>query len=91
MEEFKPRQEQSLRETYQPLADSNGFISLSAFSTKELKRQTKNVASLLDGSEGENLGEGLKYQGESGNYSDMKIHIDDLEEFLKRVNEFYKQ
>jgi len=28
-------------------------------------------------------------KGCSGNYSDMKIHIDDLEVFVERVRNFY--
>ena len=62
-------------------------------STQELKRQSKSVASFLDGEEGTepdiNLGNGIRFKGSSGNYSDMKVHVDDLEEFIKRVRDYY--
>jgi len=86
--------ELSIKEKYSSKIDEEGYISVSDFSNKELGRQTKNIASLLDGEEGTipdyNLGEGLRYKGSSGNYTDMKIHIDDLEEFIKRVKNHYK-
>lgn len=83
----------SLKEKYAPEADPEGFVSVGTFATTELKRQSKNVAAFLDGDEGSNpdanLGEDLRFKGYSGNYSSMKIHIDDLEEFVKRVRDFY--
>ena len=93
-EQFKPNNEQSIKEKYQSMADGNGFVSVSAFANKELQRQAKNIASFLDGEEGlspeYNLGEGLRYSGKSGNYDTMKIHIDDLEEFIGRVKKHYQ-
>jgi len=81
----------TIKEQYLSKVDSEGYLRLGDISRSEFGgRQVKNIASLLDGSEGINLGEGLKYKGNSGNYSDMKIHIDDLESFLERVKEFYK-
>lgn len=53
------------------------------------------MAEFLDGEEGRNeetnLGEGLDYKGESGNYPDMKIHIKDLEEFVNRVKRYLEE
>ena len=80
-----------IKEQYLLKVDSDGFLRLAEISRNEFGgRQIKNIASLLDGSEGVNLGEGLRYNGNSGNYSDMKIHIDDLESFIEKVKEFYK-
>jgi hypothetical protein len=95
METPKNFQERSsLRDKYLPKADKDGFVCVSAFATIELQRQTKNIAAFLDGDEGTEpdyfFGEGLRYKGNSGNYSDMKIHIDDLEEFIKRVKKHYE-
>jgi hypothetical protein len=84
----------NLKEKYLSKVDSEGYLSVASFAVAELGRQSKSVASLLDGEEGTspeyNLGEGLRYKGASGNYSDMKIHIDDLENFIERVKNHYK-
>ena len=84
----------SIRDRYLGKADAQGYVSIGDFATTELHRQSKNIASFLDGDEGQmpeyNFGTGLKYKGNSGNYSDMKIHIDDLETFINRVKEHYK-
>lgn len=81
-----------LSSKYASQVDDDGYLFIAAFATQELKRQNKNIASLLDGDEGTgdyNLGEGIKFKGSSGNYSEMKIHIDDLYEFVKRVKKHY--
>jgi hypothetical protein len=81
----------AIKEQYLSKVDSDGFLRLGEISRSEFDgRQVKNIASLLDGSEGVNLGEGLRYSGNSGDYSDMKIHIDDLEYFIEKVKKFYK-
>ncbi len=84
---------QTLKERYLSKADKSGYLGIGDFCIQVLRRQSKSVAAFLDGDEGAdpniNLGAGLKFQGSSGNYSDMKIHIDDLEEFVKRVRGFY--
>ena len=83
----------SVREKYLSKVDKEGFVYVGDFSTQELKRQSKSVASFLDGEEGMepniNLGLGIRFKGSSGNYSDMKVHVDDLEEFIKRVRKYY--
>lgn len=79
-----------IREQYLSKIDSEGYLRLGEVSRNEFGgRQIKNIASLLDGSEGVNLGEGLRYKGNSGDYSSIEIHIDDLESFIERVKEFY--
>ena len=81
----------TIKEQYISKVDSEGYLRLGEISRNEFGgRQIKNMASLLDGSEGVNLGEGLNYKGDSGNYSEMKIHIDDLESFIEKVKSFYK-
>ncbi len=81
----------TIKEQYLSKVDNQGYLRLGEISRSEFGgRQIKNIASLLDGSEGVNLGAGLRYSGNSGNYSDMKIYIDDLEFFIEKVKEFYK-
>lgn len=71
--------------------DSDGYVFTSDFATQLLRKQNKSVASLLDKEDsGEYfLGEGLRVKGDAGNYSDMKIYKDDVEEFLRRHEEVY--
>jgi vacuolar-type H+-ATPase subunit C/Vma6 len=93
LENFENNKDASFKNKYRAKADEEGFVSVGDFATVELGRQAKNISSFLDGEEGmnpdANLGEGLNFKGTSGNYSDMKIHIDDLDEFIKRVRNFY--
>lgn len=93
MNQFEQNPENKpLAEKYRPQADEEGYILTSAFSFPELHKQNKSVAGLLDGEEGTadyNLGEGLRYQGKSGNYDTMKIHIDDLDTFVQRVRDYF--
>lgn len=83
---------QSLKEKYLSKKDENGFVRLGDISRQDFDgRQVQYIARLLDGSEGNNLSEGLKFEGNSGNYPDMKIHIDNLSEFIDRVKKYYSQ
>lgn len=80
-----------IRAKYLLKADARGFVRLGDINRMDFGgKQVKNIASLLDGSEGVNLGEGLRYEGNSGNYTDMKINIDDLESFVEKIKEYYK-
>lgn len=90
-----PEIKKSLKEKYKHLANSEEYIPVTAFATAELNRQAKNIAAFLDGDSGENpdtnFGElyGIRYKGNSGNYTDCKIHIDDLDKFVSCINEYY--
>jgi len=91
MNQEKFIKQSTIKDQYLSRIDSEGYLRLGEISRSEFGgRQIKNIASLLDGSEETNLGEELRYKGDSGNYSDMKIHIDDLEFLIERVKEFYK-
>ncbi|MCA9356939.1 hypothetical protein KC872_01895 [Candidatus Kaiserbacteria bacterium] len=82
-----------LKEKYLSKVDERGYILVADFATTELQRQNKSIAAFLDNDEGAgdyHYGEGLRFEGNSGNYSDMKIHIDDLETFISRVKKHYE-
>jgi hypothetical protein len=89
-----PKESYPIRERYVSKADKDGYVWIGDFATQELGRQSKNVGALLDGEEGtspeHNLGDGLRYKGSSGNYSDMSIHIDDLATFIERVKNYFQ-
>ena len=90
-----PNNKNSLKEKYKDKVDQNGFLSISAFSTTELERQSKSIAAFLDGDGGTNneinfgCDFGIRYTGNSGNYSSMKIHIDDLDKFVEEIKKYY--
>ncbi len=90
-EEF-PNQ-QNLKEKYLSKIDKDGYLNLTDTRDEYGGRQIKNIAAFLDGEEGKephyNLGDGIKFKGSSGNYSSMKIHMDDLETFVIRVKKHY--
>lgn len=71
--------------------DKDGYVTTASFATQILKKQNKNVAGLLDKVDSEDyfLGESLRVKGDAGNYSEMKIHKDDIEEFIRRYEEVY--
>jgi hypothetical protein len=75
-------------EKYPELQDEDGFVPFNNF--RELG-QNQYAARYADDSLDRfgypNLGIGLRWKNlESGNYHDLKIHIDDLAEFHDRVN-----
>ena len=90
-----PNNENSLKEKYRDRADQDGFLSVGVFSTTELGKQSKSIAAFLDGDGGTNdeinFGRDfdIKYTGNSGNYSNMKIHIDDLDKFVEEIKKYY--
>jgi hypothetical protein len=91
----KPKELVNYRERFKDKIDDKGFLFIGDFCTSILHRQSKSIASFLDG-DGDhnpeiNFGEKLsiRYEGNSGNYSDMKIHIDDLEKFIEAVKTYY--
>lgn len=90
--EINPSVDQPLKNKYQDKVDPEGFIFIRDFAGPETGHQTKSVAGFADGDMGTeewNLGKDLRVKGDSGNYSDVKIHIDDLDKFVKRVKDYY--
>lgn len=87
-------QPKPLQEKYRKKADENGYVFIGEWATQELNRQSKNIATFFDGEEGTNpeinFGDGIRFKGTSGNY-DIRIHIDDLDEFVRRVKNYYSE
>ena len=84
---------QNLKEKYLSKVDKDGYLDLREARIEFGGRQIQYIARFLDGEQGAepdyDFGKGLRYKGSSGNYSDMKIHIDDLEVFIERVKKHY--
>jgi hypothetical protein len=87
MESYEKNNGIKLSEKY--TADEDGFVMFGDVSRGELKKQTQYGSRYVNGFQGEypNLGEGLRFDGDPDNYHSLKIHKDDIEEFVKRFNE----
>lgn len=66
--------------------DSDGFVGFGEVSRQLLGKQAQYGSRFVDGAFGEypKLGEGLRIVGNSDDYHNLKIHIDDINEFVKR-------
>lgn len=79
--------------------DAEGFVKIGDLSRRLLGgRQTQYISRLIDrlDSEYEFLGEGLNFKNVfdkngtgTGSYHDYMLHKDDIEEFVKRVKDYY--
>jgi hypothetical protein len=80
--------EVSVSEKYK--ADENGFVVFGDVSRGELRKQAQYGSRYVDGViEGyPNLGEGLRFVGDTDNYHELLIHKDDIAEFVRRVNKY---
>ena len=70
--------------------DSDGFVSLGDVSRGLLKMQGQYGARYADDLDSDypNFGKDLRIKGNAGNYHDMKIHADDIEEFVSKVRNY---
>ena len=82
MEEFPKKN------TYE--IDANGFVRFGEVAIGELKQQSQYASRYVNGEiEGyPNLGEGLRFEGDPSDYHSLRIHQDDIEEFVRRVNDY---
>jgi hypothetical protein len=77
-------------------ADKDGYVKLGDISRRFFKgKQSQYLSRYVDGFFGVDdypkLGEGLRVKGDSDNYHNMKIHKDDIDEFVKRYNAHLSQ
>ncbi len=69
--------------------DSEGFVRFGDVALHLLDEQSQYASRYIDGKiEGyPDLGDGLKFNGKSRDYHTIRIHKDDIEEFVKRFQE----
>lgn len=74
-------------------ADENGFVDFGEVSRRLLGKQSQYGSRYIDGAFDEypKLGEGLRINGNSDDYHNIKIHKDDIDEFVKRYKEYQEQ
>lgn len=70
--------------------DENGYVHFGDIALDLLRQQSQYASRYVDGKiEGyPNLGNDLRFQGSSSDYHELKIHKDDIEEFIRRVREY---
>ena len=71
--------------------NKDGFVRFGDVSRKILNKQCQYGVAYAFGDEScdcPNLGEGLRITGDPGNYHDVKIHKDDIDEFVKRYRSY---
>ena len=77
----------------QEMADEEGFVPFREVAWTFMEGMQAQYASrYIDGAipGWPNLGEGLRFKGEASNYYSVKIHKDDIEEFVKRVRDYQR-
>ena len=73
-------------------SDEEGFVKFTDIARGELHQQAQYASRYIDGSmEGyPNLGKGLRIEGDPTDYYSIKIHKDDVKEFVDRVTTYKK-
>lgn len=66
--------------------DQDGYVEFGDIARGEMDMQSQYASRYVDGSMSgyPSLGEGLRFKGDTDNYHLMKIHHEDVGEFLKR-------
>jgi len=74
-------------------SDKDGFVNFGDVSRELLGKQCQYGSRYVDGAFGEypKLGEGLRITGNSDNYHEIRIHKDDIDEFVRRYNAYQKE
>lgn len=78
--------------------DEEGFVNLGDIARGLIGRQSQYISRFIDKLDPQypNLGDSLRLKNVfkedkgTGSYHDYKIHKDDIEEFVKRVKDYYK-
>lgn len=72
------------------MEDTGEFVKFGEIARGRLGQQCQYASRYVDGKiEGyPNLGEGLRFKGDPGDYHSLEIHREDVEEFVRRVEEY---
>ncbi len=70
--------------------DENDFVNFGDVALGILNKQSQYASRYVDGriDDRPNLGKGLRFEGDPADYHFLKIHKDDIAEFIKRVREY---
>ena len=72
------------------MEEENEYVDFGDVSRGELGLQCQYGSRYVDGKieRWPNLGEGLRFKGNTNNYHSLKIHKDDVDEFVHRVKSY---
>ncbi len=87
MKSFENSESSKSPEKY--VADENGFVNFGDVSRGELGKQAQYGSRYVNGFRDEypNLGEGLRFEGNPSDYHSLRIHHEDIDEFVRRFKE----
>lgn len=71
--------------------DSEGFVKFGDVSRSLLHQQSQYSSRYLGGWEKDgypNLANGIRLKGQLDNYHDLRIHADDVEELVRRIQDY---
>ena len=73
--------------------DENGFVNFGDVARSLLNQQSQYASRYVDGQlDGRpNLGKDLRFEGSPMDYHDLKIHKDDIQEFVDRVKQYREE
>ena len=87
MKNIEKGEQVNISEKYE--ADEDGFVRFGDVASGELRQQAQYASRYIDGKMEEypNLGGGLRFKGDPSDYHTIRIHKDDIEEFVRKVTE----
>ena len=66
-------------------SDTEGFVHFGDIAHGELGMQTQYASRYISGLDRPKLSDGLRITGDPDDYHGLRIHKDDIEEFVRRV------
>jgi hypothetical protein len=74
----------------QESVDDEGFVNFGEIAHQIFGQQTQSASRYIDGviPGWPNLGEDLRFKGSTENYHFVRIHKDDIEEFIRRKRDY---
>jgi hypothetical protein len=71
--------------------DADGYLNFGDISRGELGMQSQYGSRFVSGIDRPKLSEGIRFLGDPNDYHQLRIHKDDAEEFIRRVQAYREQ
>jgi hypothetical protein len=89
--ETPAQRDQRWRNSEDAKPDKNGFVSFGSVAGVRCNKDTQYCVCFVDVRfcpQYPDLGKGLKFSGDMGQYHELRIHIDDVDEFVRRYRKY---